>query len=85
MRALRGPCGTAVLAWSAVVLLLAAAADAQTINLCQAKKKLCVSNKAVALLRCHEAADRRNLAVDSACTQKARDKFAAVYPDTAKV
>ena len=74
MRAYRVFRPTAVLA-SSIALLLATAVHAQTINLCQAKKKLCVSKKTLALLRCHEAAERHNSAVDPTCTQKARDKF----------
>jgi hypothetical protein len=50
-------------------------AHAQTVNRCQAKKKLCVANAAASLLKCHVTAEKLGAAPDAGCTQSARDKF----------
>jgi hypothetical protein len=62
---------------TALVALLAygATAQAQTLNLCSAKKKGCVAKKAQALLKCHAKAEKKGEAVDPLCVQKAKDKF----------
>jgi len=61
------------------LLLLALAAPqpagAQTLNACSARKKDCVAKKAAALLNCHVKAEKKGLALDPICVQKAEDKF----------
>lgn len=61
------------------VTLVAPSADlveAQTVNPCIGKKLVCVSALAVAHDRCYAKAAKAGAALDPACTQKARDKFA---------
>ncbi len=60
---------------TAAVLLLAATADAQTLNKCSSKKKLCVAKKMACLLKCHAKAEKTGLPVDANCTQKCMTKF----------
>jgi hypothetical protein len=68
-------------AWVAVATVLVAllacgaTAQAQTLNLCSAKKKGCVAKKAKALLKCHAKAEKKGEPLDFLCIQKAEDKF----------
>lgn len=61
-----------------VGLALATPAHA-TLNACAAAKKLCVSKKTAALLKCHSKAEKPPAGLDpvkfAACIQKAKDKF----------
>jgi hypothetical protein len=44
-------------------------------NKCSAGKKLCVSKKIAAIMKCHEKAVKTNTALNPACVQKAIDKY----------
>jgi len=44
-------------------------------NLCSSKKKGCVAKKVKGLLKCYAKAEKKSLAIDPACLQKAMDKF----------
>lgn len=78
MRFIRSRFGVSVVALT-TVLLVAAAVQAQTVNPCSSKKKICVANKAAGLLKCHEKAEKTGSPVDSSCTQKVVDKFTACF------
>jgi len=64
-----------VLAVVAIAVVLAfGATTARAQNKCLAGKTKCVNKKMVALLKCHNKAEKKGLAVDP-CVQKAIDKF----------
>jgi hypothetical protein len=48
---------------------------AAVLNMCSSAKKKCVSKKAKALLKCHAKAEKKGVALDPTCVQKAHDKF----------
>jgi len=58
-------------------------AGAQTLSKCSAGKKKCVAKKVNGLLKCHQKAEKKGLAVDLVCLQKVRDKFEG-NPDPTK-
>ena len=59
----------------ATLLAFGAFASAQGPTKCLAAKNNCVSQKMQGLLKCHSKAEAGGAAVDSTCTQKAKDKF----------
>jgi hypothetical protein len=65
----------AIVVAAGVSLLLAATLEAQTVNRCQSKKKLCVATEAAGLLKCHVNAEKLGDALDPACIERAHDHF----------
>jgi hypothetical protein len=59
----------------AVVIAVADAASAETINKCNAAKRKCVAKLATALLGCHAKAVKGGDPVDAECLDKAHTKF----------
>jgi len=59
----------------AALLTIVMTAGAQGPNKCLAGKNKCVSKKMQGLLKCHNKAEKKGLALDPACTQKVIDKF----------
>jgi len=67
------PLGSALLLSAAMSLTVAADARAQ--GECDARKKQCVFQRTMALLKCHKRAEDRGLPVDPNCLARADEKF----------